>query len=93
MTNGLRDAAESMIDRYRTNTEWSVVRQVVLQCLTATWAEASSVDRICRLAEPLTGQRVEQEDVTRELWRMRAAGLLRRRMVAGVRHYELNLAA
>lgn len=91
MTNVLRDHAESMIDAYRQASEWSVARQVVLQCLTATWAQASTPQRFFALAGPLCGQPVPITEIGIQLGKMRRAGLLRKRMIAGAMHYELNL--
>jgi len=86
-----REQAEALIDAYARKTDWTVARQVVLRCLSVTWAESSTVARFYRLAEPLTGQALPHADVAAELGRMRKAGLVRSRMVAGERHYELNL--
>lgn len=87
----LRDTAMAAIENYRDNSEWSVGRQVVLQCLSATWSEWSTPDRVFRLAEPLTGQALPLVSIGLELGKMRKAGLIRRRMIAGILGYELIL--
>lgn len=91
MANVLRDHAESMIDAYRQSSEWSAARQVILQCLTATWAQASTPQRFFELAGPLCGQSIPIAIIGIQLGKMRRAGLLRKRMIAGAIHYELNL--
>lgn len=87
----LRSIAMTSIDQYRNNSEWSVARQVILQCLTATWVECSTVDRFVRLSEPLTGQHIDGVAVAMQLTKMRKAGLVRRRMIRGILNYELVL--
>lgn len=87
--NTLRDTAEALIEDYRRRMEWHPVRQAVLHCLAATYAEASSLDRFYRLCPPLTGVEVPAPAIAIELGKMRKAGLVRARLIAGVRLYEL----
>lgn len=91
MKNELRAHAEAMIEAYRDQTEWSGARNVVLRCLAATWAECSTAERIMHLSTPLCGAGCSLAVVGIQLGKMRKAGLLRKRMIAGRMYYELNL--
>lgn len=89
--NELRATAGRMIEGYRAKAEWSMESQIVLRCVDVLCMETFTAARISALSRPLVGEHLATPFVSVQLGKMRKAGLLRHRLVSGVRMYEVSL--
>ena len=88
---GLEAQARQIIDAARSGEGWSPARAIILNTFEAMWSAALTAERVEKVGAALAGMTVDGDPIRRELTALVRAGVLRSRVNAGQRLYELNL--